>query len=271
MCVKFRLAFLLPLATLLACGSNPAATPPVSNYPSFSGDWRAYTTANPTSTPINGFVGVLSASGGTVSGSLIPFPYPTSPCLSIGTTPIPVAGTISSSGNMTITLPVAGGTATLNATLTSNLETLVSGTYQIVGGSCAMSAAPMQVAEIAPLNGTYTGTVSVLDSFGLPNPSTATNITAALTQSTAPNAEDMYPVTGTVTATGACALSFTLSANSFVWGGTLLAGDSSGSYSLAGSFDPTGTTSPVAVFSTLTSSSSCPYAGQYFDGTLTRQ
>jgi hypothetical protein len=41
-------------------------------------------------------------------------------------------------------------------------------------------------------------------------PGTATNVTAVLTQSTTPTADGVFPLNGTVTATGACALSITI-------------------------------------------------------------
>ena len=131
-----------------------------------------------------------------------------------------------------------------------------------------MPATPLLIAEYAPLSGTYTGPLSVLNSFGLPTQGTATTITAVLTQSTTPNGSAQYPVTGNVTATGACSVSFSLS-NATVTGGVLITVDPS--YTLSGGFDPTGSVAAVAVFTDSVTGTNCPNAGQYFDGTLTRQ
>jgi hypothetical protein len=261
MLVKIRLVFLLPLAALLACGSNGPLVSAVPTY-TFSGDWGATSTFVSLSIPIAGFFGSLSASGGTVSGTLVPI---TNASCGAASTGIAVSGSVDASGNLTVTLPVGGGTASLNATLAANPQTLVGGSYQIVGGTCAMSVTPMTIAEYAPLDGTYTGTFNILTT---PTSGTATNVTAVLTQSITPNANGMFPVTGTVTTSGACTASFTLS-NSVVWGGFLTASDSSGYYVVVGSFNPAGTTAQLAVFANKNATTGCP--SWEFAGALTRQ
>lgn len=268
MFAKVRFALLLPFAALLGCGST-APISPASNY-SFSGDWGIRATTNITTVPITQFLGVLSASGGVVSGSLTPLGNVGTACFAPSLTPITVSGTVDSSGNLTVTLPVAGGTATLTAAVSSNPDTLATGTYQIVGGTCAMSSNSMAISQYAPLNGTYTGTFNIPNSYGLPSPGTAITVTAVLAQSTAANANAQFPITGTVTTTGACATSFTLSSSSVVWGGGLIG--IGASTILGGDFDPTGSTTQVAVFTNETASANCPYSSsQIFDGPLTRQ
>ncbi|MGA1983688.1 MAG: hypothetical protein ABSG84_14630 [Acidobacteriaceae bacterium] len=266
---KLRITLLLPLAALLACGSTPSGTSTQTNAYNFSGDWGVRTEANPDTIQITGFSGALSATAGVVSGELTTYTNPFTPCMTPSITPVPVSGTVSADGNLTLSLPVAGGTATLSATLTTNLNTFASGTYQVVGGTCAMAATAMQIAQYAPLSGTYTGTFSVLNSYDLPTPGTATTITAVLSQS-ATNTGAEFPVTGTVTTTGACVVSFTLS-NTYVWGGVMMAGDSTFSYSLIAGFDPTGSVTDIGIFTDSVTGSNCPNAGQYFDGVLTRQ
>jgi len=191
-------------------------------------------------------------------------------CTTPSATPIAVTGTVDSSGNLTITLPVAGGTATLTAALSTNPETEATGSYKIVGGTCAMPPTAMQIAQYAPLNCTYTGTFNEYNSSGQPVAGTVSAITAILAQSITPNSNDQYPVTGMVTVTGACTATFTLS-NSIVWGGVLEASDPSFSYTFGGASDPTATTLQ-SFFISENSSASCPFTyNQVFIGVLARQ
>jgi hypothetical protein len=191
-------------------------------------------------------------------------------CTTPTLTPISVSGTVDSSGNLTITLPVGGGTATLTATLGTNLETEAAGSLKIVGGTCEMPSTAMQIAQYAPISGTYMGTFNEYNSLAQPIAGTATTITAVLAQSATPNASDQYAVTGTVTATGACSATFQLS-NSIALGGILVASGSPINDLLAVSSDPPATTLD-GLFSSENSSTSCPFNyNQIFQGTLTRQ
>ena len=276
MATYFRAAFLLSIATILAgCGGvSPTGTTTTTPNPyTFSGEWSAQLAplANPVSIAVVEFVGTLSASNGTVTGSLIPIPgNVSSPCLAPSITPISVSGAVDSSGNLSITLPVGGGTATLTAALSTNLETENPGSFKIVGGTCAMPSTPMEIAQYAPLNGTYKGTFNLLNSSGLPTTGNPITVTAMLTQSSTPNANDEYPVTGSITTTGTCTANITL-ANTYVLGGVLISEDSTFNYSLTASFDPTGTTALVGLFVVDASSTGCPFTLQAFVGSLTRQ
>jgi hypothetical protein len=267
--------FLLPLLALAAgCGNSGTSSMTAAPNPyTFSGDWGAQLTPtiSPATVPIIEFLGTLLESNGVVTGGLTPIPSSVSTsCLTLSLTPIPVSGTVDSTGNLTITLPVAGGTATLTAALSTNPETEAVGSYKIVGGTCAMPSTPMQIAQYAPLNGTYTGSFSALSLPSGQSTGITTTITAVLAQSTTANSSGQFPVSGTVTVTGACSATFTLS-NSIVWGGVLEASDSSGSYVLGGEADPTAT-SLNSFFTSENSSTGCPFNSQlYFVGILTSQ
>jgi hypothetical protein len=265
---------LLPfLALAVGCGSSNGSSMTTSPNPyTFSGDWGADTTVNPTSVPIIAFLGTLTSSGGIITGGLAPVPSLAigTPCSNVGLTATPVSGSVDANGSLTLTLPVGGGTATVNAMLSTNPETQISGTYKIVGGSCAMLSTPMLAALYAPVNGTYSGTFNILSAGGI-TPGTATTVTATLTQSATPNSMGQFPVSGNITLTGACTGSFSLS-DSVMWGGTFLANDTGGTYILAGGFDPTATSADSFFVRESNSGSSCPYTNQQiFDGTLTRQ
>lgn len=262
------------LLTLGCGGVKPTGTTttPASPY-TFSGDWGAQfiSASNPASVPIIEFLGSLSASNGMVTGGFIPIPSSgTSACLTPSLTPIPVSGTVDSRGDLTLMLPVAGGTATLTATLATNVEAYAAGSYKIVGGTCAMPSTAMQIAQYAPLNDTYAGTFNQLNSSGLPINGSAITLTAMLAQSTTPNANGQFPVTGTIATTGVCTASITLT-NAYVMGGLLFSEDTTFSYNLSAGFDPTGTTAQVGLLIVENSSTACPYAHQIFEGTLTRQ
>jgi hypothetical protein len=116
-----------------------------------------------------------------------------------------VTGTLDSNNNLTLTVPFGGslGTATITATLGSNPQTLADGSYQVTGGSCALPATAMTIAQYAPTNGTYSGT------FGVATASSAVaatdvTVTVILSQSTTPGSNGAYPVSGTYTITGNC-------------------------------------------------------------------
>jgi hypothetical protein len=259
----------------LGCGGvKPTGTITTPTFPyTFSGDWGAQfvSATSPAAVPIIEFLGTLAASNGVVTGGLIPIPSSvTSACLTPSLTPVPVSGTVDSSGNLTITLPVAGGTATLTAALATNVETYAAGSYKVVGGTCAMPSTAMQIAQYAPLNGTYKGTFNLLNSSGLPITGNTITVTAMLTQSISPNANGQFPVTGTISTAGVCTASITLT-NAYVTGGLLFSEDTSFSYNLSAGFDPTGTTALVGLFIVETSSTACPFTQQQFEGTLIRQ
>ena len=175
------------------------------------------------------------------------------------------SGTIDLNGNLTLTIPIAGGTATITATIVTP-ESYTNGTWQIAGGVCAMPATAIQIAQFAPATGTYTGVLNVLDTTtGLAVPGTATNVTASLTQSITPNADGQFPLSGTVTATGACSGTLPIT-NTVVSGGIFMPDSTSNSGpSLSGGILPTAT---ILLVDEIT----YPACGsQVYSGTLTRQ
>jgi len=262
-----RLLLLSPLAALLACGSNPTPSTPSSPYLNLSGDWVALATPNPSTpgvlpTPIQDFMGALQSSGGTVTGTLHAISL--SSCVLL-TQDLPATGTIDLNGDLTLTVPIAGGTATISATITTP-ESYTNGTWQIAGGACAMPATAIEIAQFAPATGTYTGVLNVIDTTtGLPVTGTATNVTVSLDQSTTPNADGEFPLTGTITATGACAGSFPIT-NEVVSGGIFMPASFTGPLGvLNGGIIPTGTT----LIADFMPDPAC--GSQLYNGILTRQ
>ena len=264
-----RLLLLSPLGALLACGSNPTPSTPSSPYLNLSGDWVALAAPNPSTplvlpTPIADFMGALQSSGGTVTGTLHALSPAFPQCVS-STQDLQASGTIDPNGNLTLTVPIAGGTATISATIVTP-ESYTSGSWQITGGACAMPTTAIEIAQFAAATGTYTGVLNVLDTTtNLPVPGTATNVTVILDQSTTPNADGEFPLTGTITATGACAGTFPI-ANEVVAGGVFMPLPVTGPLGVFdGGIIPTGTTL-IADF--------MPYSAcgsQLYYGILTRQ
>jgi hypothetical protein len=269
-----RFTLLIPLAAILGCGVTPTPATTTSPSLSLSGNWMAIAPATPSTppitlpTPIAEFTGALQFSGNAVTGTLRAFdPEFPNQCVSM-TQDLPVSGTLDASNKLTLVVPISGGTATITATLGTNSETYTNGTWQIVGGACAMPVTSIVIAHYAPVTGTYTGTLNTFDITTLTIvPGTATSITAVLTQSTAPNADGQFPLTGTIIATGACSGNFTI-ANEAVSGGAITPISSLTNPQTAfldGVIEPTAT-SIVAGFSGL---AACNW--QVYQGTLTRQ
>ncbi len=269
---------------LLLCGcGRPAVVPtprPVlprtpivpSVLSALPGDWLALGMPTPSGTftfPVAGFSGAIAVSGTTIAGIFRAFaPDAAAVCPSV-TTAIHFTGTLDAANNLTLTAPLSGGTATITAGLSQNLQTYTPGSYQVVGGTCAMPATAMHLAQFASATGTYTGTFNAMDlSTNTIIPGTATALTATFVQSSTPAADGQFPLTGTVISTGACAGKLVITAGT-VSGGAILghpplvAAPPSGDFN--GALNPTATTL-IGGYSLF---SGCPSLS-YF-GTLTRQ
>jgi hypothetical protein len=265
---RSRFLFLIPLTVLLACGSTP--TPPTTDSTSLNltGDWVALALPNPSipgmpPTPVSDFLGALQSSNGSVTGTLRAISLSQPQCVSFNQD-LAATGTIDTNNNLKLAIPISGGTATITATI-AVAESYTNATWQITGGTCAMPATTISIAEFAPMTGTYTGALDVFDvTTGLPIAGSGTNVTAVLTQSTTPNADGQFPITGTITAPGVCPGVFPIS--EIVAGGVFvpLLTPASPEY-IAGGSDPTATTLNVDFLPPPTCSA------QIFTGTLIRQ
>lgn len=260
-------ALLFPLAALLACGTSATLPPATSPYLNLTGDWVALASPNPSTpgvlpTPVEDFTGALQSSGGTVTGTLHAISL--SSCV-LFTQDLQASGTLDPNGNLTLSVPISGGTATITTTIVTP-ESYTNGTWQITGGACAMPATAIQIAQFAPATGTYTGVVNVLDTTtDLPVPGTATNITVTLAQTATPNADGQFPLSGTIAATGACTGTFPIT-NEVVSGGIFMPVAFTGPLGvLSGGIIPTGTT----LIADFMPDPAC--GSQLYNGILTRQ
>jgi len=263
-----RLLLLSPLAALLACGSSSSPSAPTTSAPTTPNfnNWQVRAT-NPTSpTPIGLFTGALQISNGVVSGSLMPYPDASIICLAPSQS-FAVTGTLDASNNLILSVPMAGaGTATITAALPANPEAVTNGSFQIAGGTCAMSATPMTISQFASATGTFIGTLTVIDMSGNPVPGDTITATAVLTQSGTPNNLGQFPLSGTITAAGACNDRATLT-DSLV-AGSGLDGYGTGPIFIA-EIGPTASTLSGGVFIAPTAADTRCNAA--FNGILTRQ
>jgi hypothetical protein len=200
----FAIPALLTLAVLGGCGSSPAPTTPPATYLAISGNWEFITSAPLLSLPVSNFTGALQSSGGTVTGTLHALDLINfmSPCVTLNQD-LPATGTLDTSGNLTLNVAISGGTAVIKSVLTSNLQFPATGSYVITGGACAQASATSLANQFLPITGTYTGTLTVSGT------SSTTAATAVLTQSTTPNADGLFPLSGTIMLAGpACNTTF---------------------------------------------------------------
>jgi len=208
------LVLLLPMAALLACGSSPPASSAPTTY-NLTGNWEVLDPDPAQSlSSILHFNGALQFNGSTVTGTFLSIATnPTGTCPTF-TTDLAVAGTLDASNNLTLTIPIYGGVATITATLAPDPQTFTPGSLQIAGGTCSMPASSINIVQFAPVTGTYFG---MLTTSGR-NPVKA-DITEVLVESTTPNSDGLFPLTGTMTIRGPCAettplVSETVSGNS---------------------------------------------------------
>jgi hypothetical protein len=228
---KTRWILLIPMVALLGCGSSQQAPPSVGSYLNLNGNWQFQIERLPGaalfSTPIEDLSGSLTSSGSTVTAVLHALPLEVPNCVA-ATSDISASGTLDTSGNLTLTFPIAGGVGSLSANFTeNNTRPILSGTYQVVGGTCAQSATTVTFFQLANVTGTYSGAAQL---FQVPIGSGPTStVTAVLVQSDTPNADGQYPLTGTITMTGACTATLTFNQG-------IVSGDQLQSY--PGSFNP---------------------------------
>ena len=219
-----RVVLLLPLLAVGGCGAH---APMASPYLSLNGNWVIVGTSTATppvpTTPIAMFTGALESNGPWVTGTMRAFdPDFQNPCVPY-TQDIPVSGIIGSPSDPNFVgfdFDIPGGHGSyvvMSAAVGTDLQTPATGQMWIGGGGvCTMPLTPMTMMQIAPVTGTYAGTLT-----GYNSPGTSATVAAVLTQAAAPDADGRFPLTGTVTTTGVCPGTYSL-APEVVTGGTLM-------------------------------------------------
>jgi hypothetical protein len=218
---RLSISFLFPLVCLAGC--NVVATPttqtttgtttPVTpaNSSAIDGNWQIQQTSTATGNTITFpptgiyLVGALQGSDSALTGTFNNY-------YSTGVNPAvsSYSGTYDSSTG-TLDLSLASGSESVDLTVPSAPNTVASGSIITSCGTpvagtaeCTWSAKlPAVGVEVAPLNGTYTGTLSgTLTTTAQPTPSAVSGTASlVLTQSTTPNSSGQFPLTGTITIT----------------------------------------------------------------------
>jgi hypothetical protein len=206
---RASIALLLPLACLLGC-ILPTTIPASTNSPSspLSGNWSNWQiqTGTAITSPPNtypSFLGAIQVQGTQAAGIF-------TTVVTAGTTgqPLNYSGAFHSSTEV-VSLATFG--YEFGYTQPATPYTLVP--VGVIGGCvypptytgpeclALIALAPSVGTEIAPLNGTYTGTFTESAST-LTSPIPSGMVSLALTQSSTPNADGSFPLTGTLTFTG---------------------------------------------------------------------
>jgi hypothetical protein len=259
------LALALPLICLSGCGGS-APTPPATVFPNITGNWQ-FEVGNAGSglpvtigSPIADLSGSLSSTGGKVTGTLTSLSVSVTPCIG-SNVDIQVSGTIDSSGNLSLTAPIAGGVATMTALVTTNPLSFFEGTYQVIGGPCAQTSVPLASIEVPNVSGTYFGTLTQV----APPGAGSLTLKATLMESTTPNADGKYPLSGSVTYSGDCSGTISLD-NYLVFGINIQIAPTTGGERFSGGV-PLRPTAPLEAF--ITEPAGCPAI--VYNGSLTLQ
>jgi hypothetical protein len=267
-----RLTLLLPVAALIGCtvpsSTSSAPTSPTGSWENWQIQAGTAITSPPNTYP--SFLGAIQIQGTQASGIFTTVYAPGTPTPS--STVEDYAGSfVSSTGDVTLATYGYGFSYTEPGTPYTLVPVEVIGgcvyppTY--TGPECLalINLSPAVGVEIAPLNGTYTGTLT--DSAA---PSMSGTATLILTQSSTPNSSGAFPLTGTITFPsasnlGTTPLGGTVSGEGITLG-YLSAAVIGPAISLTASTNPTATQLSV---SNLTWAETGP--SFTFTGTLTRQ
>ncbi len=201
MFAKLRFLFLVPVATLLGC-ALPTASPTSPSQP-LTGTWTNWQiqagtalTSPPNTYPY--FIGALQTSG---SQSAAVFAAATGSSAQV----LDFLGTYNSSTGAVALFPATTGSAAYGIGFTQpSTNTVIP--VNVFGGCvyplnytgveclALINLDPAVGVEIAPLNGTYVGTLTAANS-----PTLSGTATLILTQSATPNSSGQFPLSGTIT------------------------------------------------------------------------
>jgi hypothetical protein len=194
---KTRLPWLIALTTaIVLAGCSPATSPstPMAT-PNLSGNWQIQSGSSVTTPIPAGYLqGALQTQGSQVTGTLFTGSVCNLPEV------LSYTGSVDSMGNLTLTSPGVS----VQLLVPTNPETVATGTLNagaLPGGRAVCNTieglTPAVGVQIAPLTGTFSGPITASSS--------SATVSVALTQSTTPNTQGQFPLTGTLTFTGACA------------------------------------------------------------------
>ena len=195
---------------LTGCGAGTLSTgsSAPNSYTAASGNWQFSSTSG-VAARLSSLGGSLAFSGSAVTGILHPLSTSSSQCLPTSTA-LAVSGSVDTAGRLSLSAPLAGGTLTLSGTLAEDRKSLSAAAYTVAGGACAFPASqsssqsavfakdagsPVTAQQYQPVSGTYAGTLTTADGEHF-------NLTSTLTQTSQPDADGIYHVSGTASSPG---------------------------------------------------------------------
>jgi hypothetical protein len=176
---------------LSACGSGPLSLLS-SGLNSISGNWEMHS-SSAQAAALPELAGSFATSNGTVTAVF--HTLATNACLSSSNF-VEAGGTMDAKGNVKMTSANFNGSVlTMSGVLAADGKSLTNAAYSVAGGSCGFpvvagtAAAPMTATQYAAISGSYAGTFTDSDGDSIP-------VTGAFTQSTAPDANGVYHLSG---------------------------------------------------------------------------
>ena len=208
---RFVVLASLPLASVLLSGCQAASSLTSTTPQAFvAGNWQVSSQAT-TAALLPVLSGELSGTAAEIQGVL--HSHTSAACVA-PTSSIAVTGSSSSSGEVTLVGPVAGGQLKITGTLTADGKSLENATYKVSGGTCAAVNAPTALAqEYAQIQNAYSGNFT--DSDGQ-----IATVQATLTQTPDTNGDGNYTLSGSANPNNPCFTSPVPVSNSQVTGNT---------------------------------------------------
>ncbi len=261
-------AALLPLAGCAVSNtSSTAPTTPSQSSSSITGNWQGSLVATAGTAPLTAFAGSFSQNGSQSSAGQYTTAvlHVSGPCF-VDSPLLPLQGNNSAGTIGLDSYTVNGQSLHLSSTASATGSTM-QGTYTVAGGCANGASGTFTASRVAPLTGTFTGTVAAGSSAG-------PGVSLALSQAADTTGSGTFLLTGSLTLAGTgCSLSAAAPAAeaSYAQGSSLnvqfAATDGSGAAAtLVGTADLTG--KHIAPLHLTVQGGTC--AGTYTAGTLTR-
>ncbi len=200
--MTFRVSSLLLccLMPLAGCGAGSLLSS-AGAVPNLSGNWQIQSAAGTTggALPTAGLLllGSLTSQGSNVSGTfrLSNLALPNGCTLNQVVT---VSGSVDSNRSLNLTSASFGGSIlTVQLAIPPVLTSFGTGTIAVSGSTCTYPSAPAIGVQVAPVTGTYSGTLTAANTVSTAPIQTGTG-TLLLTQNAIPQSDGEYPLTGTL-------------------------------------------------------------------------
>lgn len=272
-------ALLLSPILLTSCAAGAPGSPgnPVT-YPDLTRNWQIQSDTAPATIPAGGVLvaGALQSSGASVSGTFR-FSNLAQPRACGLNEVVAASGAVDSTGHLTLTSPALPDAWVIKTQLAvpAIATNFATGTIEISGGTCAFASSPATAVQIAPVTGTFAGTLAP-GTLGSPGTGPSGTASLNLTQATLPAADGQFPLTGSLSyAFGGCTKTVTLTGTASGLGVELDASTTplTGPYlRIIGTTVPTATQITVRSFVSAPGLCSAdPLSTSTYNGTLPRQ